>query len=168
MTQATEGQNLRMRMPTALRSLDDRVLGDRGKSRRRPDSEAPREQHDEHEPYPEETTERETTRETGPRRGSTGDGLKQFLSVFTQVARAVFLLLALIVILGIVFILAPTNSDNVIVDNVLDVADSVAGPFRDVFTADDAEREMVINYGLAAGVYFLAAALVRKLAPSTT
>lgn len=154
-----------MRMPTSLRSLDDRVLGDRGKGRRPDRSAAPR---DEHEPYPEETSERGTTSHRAPEgRGSTGEGLKQFLSVFTRVASAVLVLLGLVVVLAIVFILAPTNSDNVIVENVLQLSDSIAGPFRDVFTADDAERETVINYGLAAAVYFAAAALVRRLAPGT-
>jgi hypothetical protein len=166
-------------MPTALRSLDDRVLGDRGRkrSRSRDDSAEPRhdgdrqdgdrqdgDRQDTQDPYQEERREVTTRGKAAPKgRGSTGDGLKQFLTIFYRVAKAVFLLLSLVVILGIVFILAPTNDDNVIVQNVLDLADAVAGPFRDVFTADDAEREMVINYGLAAGVYFLAAMLVTKL-----
>lgn len=163
-----------MRMPTALRSLDNRVLGDRGRKRAhsRDDSAEPRQdsdrqdgdRQDTQDPYPEERREVRTTREEAPESGgSTGDGLKQFLTIFYRVAKAVFLLLSLVVILGIVFILAPTNEDNVIVQNVLDLADTIAGPFRDVFTADDAEREMVINYGLASGVYFLAATLVTKL-----
>lgn len=96
-------------------------------------------------------------------RSPRGDGLKEFLTVVYRIARLVFFLLALVVILGIVFVLAPTNADNVIVENVLELADTVAGPFRDVFTADDAEREMVINYGLAAAMYLLAAFLMTKL-----
>lgn len=166
-------------MPSALRSLDDRVLGDRGRKRARSRDDSAEQRHDgdrqdgdrqngnrqgAQDPNPEERRKVTTTRKAASEdRGSTGDGLKQFLTIFYRVAKAVFLLLSLVVILGIIFILAPTNDDNVIVQNVLDLADAVAGPFRDVFTADDAEREMVINYGLAAGVYFLAATLVTKL-----
>ena len=154
-----------MRMPTALRSLDDRILGDRG---RRREAGAEHATHDEHEPYPDEPRERTTARDAEPaEQRPRGDGFKKFLAVFARVSRAVFLLLALIVVLGIIVILAPTNSDNVLVESISQLSETVAGPFRDVFTAQDADRETVINYGLAAGVYLIAAALVGKLAPST-
>lgn len=125
-----------MRTPTALRRIDDRLLGDR--FRRRP-----------------------ATADRPPR---TGKGLRETLAVVARVCRLVFLLLALTVALGIVFTLAPTNPDNVVVRNVLEIARDAAGPFRDVFTvADDAERETVVNYAFAAGVYLLASLLVPKL-----
>lgn len=127
-----------MRMPQALRRMDDKVLGDR--LRRRPDDEG------------------------GERAPRTGKGAREALGIVAKVSRLVLLLLALAVVLGIVFTLAPTNADNVIVRNVLDVADDAAGPFRDVFTVDDdAERELVVNYAFAALVYVLAATLVGRL-----
>jgi hypothetical protein len=146
-----------MRMPAALRNLDDRVLGDRGK---------PRE--DEHpDVYPDERREPARVRDERPP-ASTGDGFREFLGVFTRVSRAVFLLLALVVFLGIVFTVAPTNADNPIVSTVLDVAGAAAGPFSDVFTVSgDAQRELVVNYGFAVAVYLLAAMLVTKL-PGTS
>jgi hypothetical protein len=146
-----------MRMPAALRSLDDRLLGHRG---------TPHE--DEHpDVYPDERREPARTRGDQPPT-STGDGLREFLGVFTRVARAVFLLLALVVFLGIVFTVAPTNADNPIVSTVLDVAGAAAGPFSDVFAvSDDAQRELVVNYGFAVAVYLLAAMLVTKL-PGTS
>ena len=138
-----------MRLPTALRSLDDRVL-----RRRRSASE-------------DAGTERETRVVERPANGppgSTGNGAREALSIVYAVSRAVLLLLVLAVVLGIVFILAPTNPDNGVVQLVTDVSDGAAGPFRDVFTVDDdAERELVVNYAFAAAVYVLAAFLVRKL-----
>jgi len=68
------------------------------------------------------------------------------------------------VLLGIVFTLTPTIGDNAIVRNVLDLADGAAGPSRDVLTVDDdAERELVVNYGFAAVVYFALSVVVGKL-----
>lgn len=147
-------------MPAALRNLDDRVLGDRGKSHE-----------DEHaEVYPDERREpaRERDRHGTPP-GSTGEAFRELLGVVVRVSRAVFLLLALVVFLGIVFTVAPTNADSPIVSTVLDVAGAAAGPFSDVFAvSDDAQRELVVNYGFAVAVYLLAAMLVTKLPGTTT
>lgn len=93
----------------------------------------------------------------------TGDGPKEFLTVVYRIARVVFLLLALACALGVVFVLAPTNEDNSVVQFVNDVADGAAGPFRDVFTNDDQDRELMINYGFAALVYVVLSVLVTKL-----
>lgn len=138
-----------MRMPTALRRMDDRVLGDR--FRKRP----PTTQVD-----GDVVVEERTTSAPPPR---TGEGAKEALSIVYRISRLVFLALALACLLGILFTVAPTNADNVIVRNVLDLAEAAAGPFRDVFTAKDDERERVINYAFAAFVYFLASVLVGKL-----
>lgn len=146
-----------MRLPSTLRRMDDRVLGDRLTRRQRPDAGV----HDE--PLHESTTALE--RPGGPPPPSTGRGAREAVAVVSRVSRVVLLLLAATVVLGIVFVLAPTNADNVIVRNVQDLAGDAAGPFRDVFTVDDdAEREVVVNYAFAAAVYVGAAALVRRLA----
>ena len=81
----------------------------------------------------------------GPRGRTTG--CRRSWRSSTASARLVFLLLALVLALAVVLILAPANDDNVIVRNVFDLAETVAGPFKDVFTVDDdAEREKVVNY----------------------
>lgn len=159
-------------MPTALRNLDDRVLGRRGT--RHADSSGHGDVYpDEHgadEQGPGErgahVTRVEPTPTTEPT-GSARDGALKALGVVWVVLRVVLLLLALVVVLGIVFTLAPTNEDNVIVRNALSLAETVAGPFRDVFTADDADRELLYNYGLATAVYLVAATLVGKLPGSS-
>ena len=133
-----------MPLPAALQRLDDRFLG---RGRRRAETQG---------------GEGEGTGDPTPARPH--DGLPTFLAIVYRVSRLVFLLLALVVALAVVLILAPANDDNVIVRNVFDLAETVAGPFKDVFTVDDdAEREKVVNYALAAVVYLVAATLVRKL-----
>ena len=96
------------------------------------------------------------------------DGVPTFLAIFYKVARLVFLALALVLVLAIILILAPANEDNSIVSFIQDLAEQVAGPFKDVFTLDDDEREKIVNYGLAAAVYFLLGSLVTKLPTGST
>ena len=144
-----------MPLPTALRSLDDKVLG---RSGARGDDE----------PYPEDPHAPTGQREVVERRErpplGTGDGLRELLTTVYRVSRLVFLALAAVLLLGILFVLAPTNPDNSVVELVADVSDGAAGPFRDVFTvADDAERELVVNYGFAAAVYLVLGLLVTRL-----
>ena len=167
-----------MRMPTALRSLDERVLGSRKPKGDDPSGTIPPD--DDLEPHrktPDSSTSDRSTSGSGtsdrtqsavrpavPRRPSTGDGAREALTVVYRVSRVVLLLLAAAVVLGIVFVLAPTNPDNSIVRLVMDLADGAAGPFIDVFTvADNAERELVVNYAFAAVVYAVLASLVLRL-----
>lgn len=154
-----------MRMPTALRSLDDKVLGDRFRRRTEPAVEHPTEHEDEREQRRErrDVTETEDTTEHKPR-GGTGEGLREFLAIFYRVSRLVLLLLAALLVVAIVFTYASTNMDNTIVRHVLDYAKDVAGPFKDVFTVkDDAKRKILYNYGLAAVVYVALSVLVQRL-----
>ena len=172
-----------MRTPAALRKLDDKVIGDRfrsgdsdgdhdgahdgGHERGRQDQKADGGRRgagrsEATEPYPEETRTRVVERDPGKAPAS-GNGLSEALAITYRIASLVFLALALTVALGILFTVVSTNPDNVIVSTVLDVAETVAGPFRDIFTAGDAQRQLVTNYGFAAALYLLAAVLVTKL-----
>lgn len=162
-----------MRLPSSFRKLDDKVLGDRGKGKSRDDGAA----HDTHDhrdsddgdEYDDEPRTQETRTEKrggsggGGSSASTGKGLSEFLATVYKISRLVFLLLAAVVILGIVFVFVPVNEQNVIVRNVLSLAETVAGPFKDVFSIEDPENNVAANYGLAAGVYFLLSTLVGKL-----
>src|SRR5687768_4559812 len=118
-----------MPMPTALRSLDDRVLGAR--RRRTADGEGGdaggKRQHHAG-PEPDDAPAR-------PPRRPTGDVVREVLGVVWAVSRYVFLALAAVVVVGIALTFAPTNDDNVIVRNALDLAAWATGPFEDVFTA---------------------------------
>ncbi len=154
-----------MRMPAGLKNLDDRVIG--RKRRGRPDDpdgghdDADGAAHGDHDESGERTTTR--TVETRPARKGNGDGVQTFLATVWRISRLVLLALALVLVLAIAFVLLPTNEDNVIVRNVLDLGEQVAGPFKDVFTVDDPERMRIYNYGLAAAVYAVLGSIVAKL-----
>ena len=168
-----------MRMPTTLRKLDDRVLGDRlkgGGHESEPDpqherhpqheqhAEQERRHHDAHpDVYPEEGRRQVRTTRAEPAEPTTSDGLRDTLRIVYQVSSLVFVALAVAVLAGILFTLAPTNPDNGVVSGVLDVAASAAGPFSDVFTFDNPDTALAANYGLAAAVYLVLASLVRRL-----
>lgn len=151
-------------MPEGLKKLDNRVLGDKGKGdaaepHDAPDTEtAPRER-----VVVEERESPRRGRGASPALGSTGDGLAAFLAIFWRISKLVLILLGVVVLAAVAFLVLPTNDDNVIVRNVLSLAEDVAGPFRDVFTADDEDRRRIYNYGLAAVVYFVLALVVGKL-----
>jgi hypothetical protein len=139
------GHDRDMPVPAALKRLDDRVLG-RHRNREVAVTET---EHDEHDTQ---------TRPSRPR-----DGLPTFLRIFYRVCRLVLLALAAVLVLAVVLILAPANDDNGIVSAVFDLAERVAGPFKDVFTVEDDDREKIVNYAVAAVVYLVAATVVSKL-----
>ena len=57
----------------------------------------------------------------------------------------------------------PRARVSVVHDRATELAEKVAGPFKDVFTVMDPDRMNISNYGLAGAVYFLASVLVNKL-----
>ena len=122
-----------------MRGIDDRLLGERMKGRDRAMDEG-------------------SGKRADPRAALAG-----VLRIFYRICKLVFVLLALVVLLGIVFTKAPVNARNDIVRTVLRLARDVAGPFRDVFAPKDKENALVVNYLLAAAVYFGLSVLVRKL-----
>lgn len=141
-----------MGLSALFSKLDDRVLGDRLRGEPQP-------QHDD---QPVERRSRERVSSPSSRRS--GNGVRKAVGIVYKVFRLVFALLALAMVLGIVFTLAPSNPDNVIVRNVLEFADTAAGPFKDVFTIEnDPERQVVVNYSFAGAIYLVAALLVTRL-----
>ncbi|MEK6227777.1 MAG: hypothetical protein AABM31_00445 [Actinomycetota bacterium] len=82
------------------------------------------------------------------------------------VARIVSLITAIVVgliVIGIVLVLLEANKSNDIVKALLDAAESLVGPFKDVFKPDGAKAKIAVNYGLAAVVYAIAGGLIAKL-----
>ena len=152
-----------MRMPSSLRKLDDRVLGSKGSATGDGAGDGDHSGTDGDAGGSERSDSRRTrtVEKTSPARG--GDGVSSFLATVWRISRLVLLALAVLLVLAVAFLVLPANEDNVIVRNVLDWAESVAGPFRDVFDADDEDRRRIYNYLLAAVVYFIAATVVGKL-----
>lgn len=160
-----------MRMPSGLKKLDDKVLGTKGSDRA--DAGRPREVDLRDESRPDEQAAerpKESTTRTAEPAAATGrgDGLSSLLAVFWRVSKLVLLALGLVVLLAAALILLPANEDNVIVRNLLSLAETVAGPFKDVFSVDDPDRMRVYNYALAALVYFIVAGVVGRLPTGST
>jgi hypothetical protein len=55
------------------------------------------------------------------------------------------------------------NASNDLVGAVLDAAGWLVGPFKGLFSIDDAELQVVVNWGLAAIVYFALSRLIATL-----
>lgn len=157
-----------MRMPGGLRKLDDKVLGSkRGGSTADDDARADGPRDDDRPGERVERTTRTTRSAEAPRTGG-GDGLPSFLAVLWRVSKLVLVALALVLVLAAALVLLPANDDNVIVRNVLSLAEDVAGPFKDVLTVDDPDRMRVYNYGIGAVVLFVLATVVGKLPTGST
>jgi len=92
--------------------------------------------------------------------GVQGDGAAAVLRAIQRVTTYVLFAPAVVVLLGVLLTRAPTNVGNVIVRNVLSLAEEVAGPFKDVFAPNKAQDALVVNYLVAA-----AACLVMGIVP---
>jgi hypothetical protein len=84
------------------------------------------------------------------------------------IARIVRLVAGIVVgliVIGIVLVVLGANESNQIVSWFHDTASWLAGPFKNVFHLSDAKANVAVNWGLAAVVYALiAAVIVRVLA----
>jgi hypothetical protein len=81
-------------------------------------------------------------------------------------ARIVRLVAAVVIgfiVVGIVLHVVGANAGNGIVSFVYDVAGWLAKPFDNVFKIHDPKAQVAANWGLAAVVYAIAAALVTRL-----
>lgn len=85
------------------------------------------------------------------------------LTVVATVVGTIFRIAALLIVLGIAFVVLEANADNSIVSVVLDVADFLVGPFDGLFTPKDEKLEVAINYGIAAVIYLVVGSLLARL-----
>ena len=82
------------------------------------------------------------------------------------IARIVSLITSIVVgliVLGIVLVLLEANKSNDIVKALLDAAEFLVGPFKDVFKPDGAKAKIAVNYGLAAVIYAIVGGLIARL-----
>ena len=82
------------------------------------------------------------------------------LALIARAVRIVAALLAGLIVLGILFVLLEGNRRNPIVSTVLEAARALVGPFDELFTPRDPKGRVAVNWGIAAGVYFLVGALI--------
>jgi hypothetical protein len=66
--------------------------------------------------------------------------------------------------LGIFFVFARANRDNMLVDFVLDVATWLTTPFHELFVRADWNEAVLLNWGLAAIVYAIIGGVIARLA----
>lgn len=71
-----------------------------------------------------------------------------------------------IIVLGIVLVWADANRANDLVDFILDAGGWLTTPFHDMFTPDDADLAILLNWGLAALVYWAVGGLLAYLTRS--
>jgi hypothetical protein len=72
-------------------------------------------------------------------------------------------LTALVLALGAVLTALGANERNEIVAGILSLGAQLVGPFADVFAFDDEVRQVLVNWGIAAGVYLVAGRVLERL-----
>jgi hypothetical protein len=70
---------------------------------------------------------------------------------------------AAVIVAGILLVVLEANPTNGIVEAVTDAARWLAGPFKDMFSMDNAKTAVAVNWGLAAVVYLVVASLIARL-----
>lgn len=88
-----------------------------------------------------------------------GKGLGLAARVIGLIAALVFLVIAL----GILLVVLDANPANGVVQVVTDAARFLVGPFDALFTFDDPQLQIAINWGIAAFVWLIIGALVATL-----
>ena len=92
----------------------------------------------------------------GGRRG--GAGLAQVGSLIQTVS----IIVAVIIGIGIVFVLIDANPRNEIVSTFRDVAAWLATPFADLLTVRNPETRLIANWAVAAGVYLVVGTFIGR------
>ncbi|WP_051326326.1 hypothetical protein [Glycomyces tenuis] len=91
----------------------------------------------------------------------------RYYPLAVRILTGVLTAIAVIILVYLVLILLEANPGNPLVDFIGAIADWFAWLFHDMFTADNAKLQALINYGLAALAYLLVGALVHTLGRRT-
>jgi hypothetical protein len=75
------------------------------------------------------------------------------LSIIGTIITLITAIVCVILVLGVILIVAEANPDNVIVENVVDGAEFLAGPFDTLFNLDMRKGEVAVNWVIATAVY---------------
>ena len=68
-----------------------------------------------------------------------------------------------IIVAAILLRVFEANPSNSIVEAVTDLARTLVGPFKDLFTIENAKVEIAVNWGLAALLYFIVGSLIARI-----
>jgi hypothetical protein len=82
----------------------------------------------------------------------------------SRAVMAVTMALVLVIVLGIVFVLLNANQANMIVDFVMDIGRFLTRPFAGLLHTDTATEAVLVNWGIAAVVYFAIGSALARVA----
>jgi uncharacterized protein involved in cysteine biosynthesis len=83
--------------------------------------------------------------------------------LIARLVRAVAGIVALIIALGIAFVVLKASSSNTIVSHVHDWAKWLVGPFDGMFHMHSARGTVALNWGIALVVYLLVGSLIARI-----
>jgi hypothetical protein len=86
--------------------------------------------------------------------------------LLARIVRLVAGVVVALIVVGIVLVVLGANEGNSIVSTIHDGASWLAGPFKNVFHLKDAKANVAVNWGLAAVVYAVVAAVIVRLLAS--
>jgi hypothetical protein len=84
-------------------------------------------------------------------------------AILARIIWLVAVLVALVIALGIAFVVLKANMGNSIVSSIHDAAKFLVGPFDGIFKPKDHRLAIAINWGIAIVVYLFVARLVARL-----
>ena len=90
-------------------------------------------------------------------------GAGSVAGILAMIVMVIVGIAAAILVLHIVFTMFNGNPKNNIVSDVKDYANSLAGPFKDLFSFQNPKTNTLVNYGIAAVVWVAVGRLVAML-----
>ena len=103
------------------------------------------------------------SRRQGRRDAPDGRGFAAGAGLLVRVVHLVVAIVVLIIVAGILLVLLKANATNSIVSTVHDWARWLTGPFDGMFSFDNANVAIAVNWGIAAVVYLLVGGLIGRL-----
>ncbi|HVE69304.1 MAG TPA: hypothetical protein VNB64_12055 [Solirubrobacteraceae bacterium] len=97
------------------------------------------------------------------RGGAVADGARRGAWGLARLVMLVAWIVVGVIVAGILLVVLEANPTNAVVEAVTDAARWLAGPFKDLFTFDNAKTAVAVNWGLAAVVYLVVASVIARL-----
>jgi hypothetical protein len=85
------------------------------------------------------------------------------LRLLARLVRLAAMIIAVLIGLGIVFIVLDANERNAIVSHVTDWARALVGPFDGIFRPRQPKLAIAVNWGLALVVYLIGGSIIASL-----
>lgn len=80
-----------------------------------------------------------------------------------RIIRTIAWAIAIVIAIGIAFVVLDANQDNGIVTVITDIGSFFVEPFKGIFSLDDAKGQVALNWGIGAVVYVLVGHLIARL-----